>query len=146
MLSCHKLLGVRPFVSEVRSGRALEACRTEPPACSPGPSPAHPLARGWVSWRIPGRKPRSASDLTSTPGPPSSKGWPPDAPTVADSWLLAHRSASQWPSRTTNGLEVTLPGNRVGGSWSAGMHTKGSCRVAGLVSCGLKGLRGPKRT
>ena len=46
--------------------RALEPCRAQPPACSPGPSSAHPLARGWVSWRVPGRKPGSASYLTST--------------------------------------------------------------------------------
>ena len=36
--------------------RALELCRTQPPACSlgPPPSPAHLLAWGWVSRRSPG--------------------------------------------------------------------------------------------
>ena len=43
--------------------RAVEPCRTQPPACSLGPS-AHLLARGQVSWRVPGRRPGAASYLT----------------------------------------------------------------------------------
>ena len=40
--------------------RALEPRRTQPPAYSLGP-PAHPLAKGWVSWRASGRRLGSTS-------------------------------------------------------------------------------------
>ena len=55
----------------VALARALEPCRTQPPACLLS-LPAHPRAQAWVSWRSLGRRPQSTSYptlplMTTTP-------------------------------------------------------------------------------